>query len=112
MTPRAPGTPPPVFDENRQNPAINTKPTEGPSSRDADPLKENKLKTFSNMNAECTAKPSGLYSLKQTREIIGCSPRALSNYRSSGLIPTHMRCGNKQKVIVGKDIISFMNRYK
>lgn len=64
------------------------------------------------MNAECTAKPSGLYSLKQAREIIGCSSRSLSYYRSSGIIPTHYRCGNKQKVIVGKDIISFMNRYK
>lgn len=64
------------------------------------------------MNAECTAKPSGLYSLKQAREIIGCSPRSLVNYRKSGLLPTHVRNGNKQKVIVGKDIIFFMNRYK
>lgn len=63
------------------------------------------------MNAECTAKPSGLYSLKQAREIIGCSPRTLVNYRNAGLIPTHQRNGNKQKVIVGKDIIAFMNRH-
>ena len=46
-----------------------------------------------------------------SREIIGCSTRALVNYRNSGLIPTHERNGNKQKVIVGKDIIAFMNRH-
>ena len=63
------------------------------------------------MNSECTAKPSGLYSLKQAKEIIGCSTRTLVNYRKAGLIPTHVRNGNKMKVIVGKDVIAFMNRH-
>lgn len=64
------------------------------------------------MNAECTAKPSGLYSLKQAQQIIGCSRRTLGNYRSAGLLPTHMRSANGQKVIVGKDIIALMNRHR
>lgn len=87
---------------------MTNEPSQGASS---ERFYQEKLKHFSNMNAECTAKPSGLYSLKQAREIIGCSTRALVNYRNSGLIPTHERNGNKQKVIVGKDIIAFMNRH-
>ena len=63
------------------------------------------------MNAECTAKPSGRYSIKQAMKILGCSRRTLYNYRDRGWIPTHRRNGNNQIVIIGKDIISFMNAY-
>ena len=62
------------------------------------------------MNAEIKCSPTGLYPLKTAATILGISRRTLKNYRDAGLIPTHERNGNKQKIIVGKDLISFFNR--
>ena len=62
------------------------------------------------MNAEIKCSPTGLYPLKTACAILGCSRRTLKNYRDAGLIPTHQRNSNKQKVIVGKDLIAFFNR--
>lgn len=70
-----------------------------------------KLKRFvKDMNAEIKCSPTGLYPLKTAAAILGISRRTLKNYRDAGLIPTHERNGNRQKIIVGKDLIAFFNR--
>ena len=78
--------------------------------RRSDHLPRKLKRLVKDMNAEIKCSPSGLYPLKTAAAILGISRRTLKNYRDAGLIPTHERNGNRQKIIVGKDLIAFFNR--
>lgn len=62
------------------------------------------------MNAEINVSRTGLYSLKQTAEVLGIHRNSLRKYIQLGLLPTHHRKATGQTIIQGNDIILFFNR--
>ena len=62
------------------------------------------------MNAEIKVSRTGLYSLRQTSEVLGIHRNTLRRYIRNGLLPTHHRKATGQTIIQGSDIILFFNR--
>ena len=62
------------------------------------------------MNYEINVSRTGLYSLKQTAEVLGIHRNTLRRYIKLNLLPVHHRKATGQTVIQGTDIILFFNR--